>query len=45
VETKNQQGRKSDCKWWFYIFMCKGRRKNRKRNYEEGGEKQTKQNS
>jgi len=45
VETKNQQGRKFDETCRFYTWICKERRKNRKSNYEEGGDKQNKQDT
>jgi len=42
AEAKNQQGRKFDETCRFYTCICKERRKNRKSNYEEGGNKQKK---
>jgi len=45
AETKIQKGRKFDKTCRFYICICKESRKNWKSNYEEGGDKQKKQNS
>jgi len=45
AETKNQQGRKFDETCRFCTCICKERRKTRKSNYEEGGDKQKKQDS
>jgi len=45
AETKSQQGRKFDKICRLYTSICKERRKNRKSNDEEGGDKQKKQDS
>jgi len=42
---KNQQGRKFAETCPFYICICKESIKNRKSNYEEGGDQQKKQGS
>jgi len=44
AETKNQLGIKFDEASRFYTCICQERRKNRRSNYEEGGNKQKKQN-